>query len=106
MIWTIYAVLVRCQAIIKKLGQANVVITFDDALYCRAKELVWHKPNLFANVIVRLGGFHIAQNYLLGSIVQIVAFQMHGLNQVFLVSVQQIASWKANVGTGLFVLIN
>ena len=61
---TIHTVLVRCQAITKKLGQADVVITFDEALYCRAKELVWHKPDQFANVIVRLGGFHSAQNYL------------------------------------------
>ena len=60
---TIHTVLVRCQAITKKLGQADV-ITFDEALYCKAKELVWHKPDQFANVIVRLGGFHIAQNFL------------------------------------------
>jgi hypothetical protein len=61
---TIATVLIRCQTIAKHLGQPHVVITFDEALYCKAKELTWHNPDDFMNVIVRLGGFHIGLNFL------------------------------------------
>lgn len=61
---TIATVLVRCQAIAKHLGQSKVVVTFDEALYCKAKELMWHNPDQFRNVVVRLGGFHVALNFL------------------------------------------
>ncbi|KAG0715583.1 hypothetical protein GWK47_011631 [Chionoecetes opilio] len=61
---TIATVLMRCQAIVKFLGQDTVVVTFDEAVYCKAKELLWHNPEQFGNVTVRLGGFHIGMNYL------------------------------------------
>ena len=47
----------------KKLGQTYTVITFDQALYCRAKELIWFHQEDFVDVIIRLGGFHTAVNF-------------------------------------------
>lgn len=61
---TIMTVLLRCKQISKKLGQPCTVVTFDEALYCKAKELVWSHPEQLDSVIVRLGGFHTAMNYL------------------------------------------
>lgn len=61
---TVYTVLARCKAISRKLGQTYTVITFDQALYCRAKEVVWCKKDEFENVIIRLGGFHTAMNFM------------------------------------------
>ena len=61
---TIYTVLLRCKKIAEKLGQYETVVTFDEALYCKAKELVWANPEQLSSVVVRLGGFHIAKNFL------------------------------------------
>jgi len=61
---TVYTVISRCKLISEKLGQIYTVITFDQALYCRAKELIWLHPEHFANVIIRLGGFHTAMNFM------------------------------------------
>ena len=61
---TIATVLIRCQAIAKYFRQSKVVVTFDEALYCKAKELVWHNSDRFGNVVVKLGGFHIGLNFL------------------------------------------
>ena len=61
---TVYTVLSRCKAVSEKLGQTYTVVTFDQALYCRAKELVWLKSGEFDSVIVRLGGFHSAMNFM------------------------------------------
>lgn len=50
-----------------KLGQPKTVITCDQAIYDILKGLVVKEAERYKNVIVRLGGFHIAQNFL-GSI--------------------------------------
>ena len=46
------------------LGQKESVITFDLAIYSKAKEIQWKMPEMFENTIIRMGGFHIALNYL------------------------------------------
>lgn len=61
---TVFTVLAKCKAVSQKLDQTYTVITFDQALYCRAKEMVWSHPDEFQNVIIRLGGFHIAMNFM------------------------------------------
>lgn len=61
---TVFTVLVRCKAISERLGQRHTIVTFDQALYCRAKEICWLKPDQFENVIVRLGGFHTLMNFM------------------------------------------
>ena len=49
------------QKITDSVGQA---LTFDLAIYVKAKEIQWRVPNELKNVIVRMGCFHIALNYL------------------------------------------
>lgn len=61
---TVFTVLTKCQAISQSLGQRNTIITFDEALYFRAKEICWLKPHCFENVIIRLGGFHILMTFM------------------------------------------
>ena len=38
--------------------------TFDLAIYSKAKEIQWRFPDEFSIVVVRMGGFHIALNFL------------------------------------------
>ena len=47
-----------------KMGQASTVVTCDQAIYDIVKGLVRKEMERYKNVIVRLGGFHIAQNFL------------------------------------------
>ncbi len=48
----------------RKLNQNNTVITVDQALYCKLKEVVWLKREDFETVVIRLGGLHILMDYL------------------------------------------
>ena len=47
-----------------KLGQEKTVVTCDQAIYDIIKGLVVKHPERYKNVIVLLGGFHIATNFL------------------------------------------
>ena len=59
---TIYTVPKHAQAISAIVGQTDTVITFDQASYTKAKQLQWRLSD--EKVIIRVGGFHIAPNYL------------------------------------------
>jgi len=61
---TIYTVLKHAQNISAAMGQADTVITFDLAIYSKAKEIQWRFPDEFSIVAVRMGEFHIALNFL------------------------------------------
>lgn len=61
---TVMTFLLRSKAIAAKLGQTTTVITLDQALYHKAKELVWLHPEKLSDVMVRLGSFHTATNFL------------------------------------------
>ena len=61
---TIYTVLKHAQKISAAMGQADAVVTFDLAIYSKAKEIQWRFPNEFSNVVVRMGGFHVVLNFL------------------------------------------
>ena len=61
---TIYTVLKHAQAISAIVGQTDTVITFDLASYIKAKQLQWSFSDEFSKVIIRVGGFHIAPDYL------------------------------------------
>ena len=61
---TIYTVLKHAQKLTSALGQQDTVVTFDLLIYMKAKQIQWRYPEEFANVIIRMGGFHIALNYL------------------------------------------
>ena len=54
---TVYTVLKMVQKITDSVGQAASVITFDLAIYVKAKEIQWRVPDELKNVIVRMGGF-------------------------------------------------
>ena len=61
---TIHTVLKHAQAISAIFGQTDTDITFDLASYIKAKQLQWRFSAEFSKVIIRVGGFHIAPNYL------------------------------------------
>ena len=52
------------QKICEAMGQRDSVITFDLHLYAKAKQLQMRYPNEFKSTVIRMGGFHIALNYL------------------------------------------
>ena len=54
----------HAQAISAIIGQTDAVIKFDLASYIKAKQLQWRFSAEFSKVIIRVGGFHIAPNYL------------------------------------------
>lgn len=61
---TVYTVLKHAQMISSAMGQEDTVITFDLLIYMKAKQIQWRYPEEFSDVVVRMGGFHIALNYL------------------------------------------
>jgi hypothetical protein len=61
---TVYTVLKHAQKVSAAMGQRDAVITFDLAIYMQAKQIQMKFPEEFSNTVVRLGGFHIALNYL------------------------------------------
>ena len=61
---TLNTVVKRCMAISSHFGQQHTVITVDQALYCRLMELKWSVADYKEKLIPRLGGLHIAMNFL------------------------------------------
>ena len=61
---TIYTVLKMVQEMVRNLGQEDCVITFDLAIFMKAKEIQWRYAETFSDVVIRLGGFHIILNYM------------------------------------------
>ena len=61
---TIYTVLKHAQAISNTMGQEDTVIIFDLAIYVKAKQIQWRFANEFSDVVIRMGTFHIALNFL------------------------------------------
>ena len=61
---TLYTLMKLAQKICESMGQRDSVITFDLDLYAKAKQLQMRYPNEFKNTVIRMGGFHIALNYL------------------------------------------
>ena len=64
----IYTVMTILQKQMERLSQQkfsnNSVITFDEKIYAKAKEIQWRRPDEFKKLIIRMGGFHIALNFL------------------------------------------
>ena len=61
---TVYTVMKHAQKMCTNLGQVNTVITFDLAIYTKAKQIQMKFPEEFSGTVIRLGGFHIALNFL------------------------------------------
>jgi len=45
------------------MGQQDTVITFDLAVYIKAKQIQFRCPDEFSDTVIRMGGFHIALNF-------------------------------------------
>lgn len=61
---TLNAVLVRCIGIADRLGKRHIVLTTDQALYCKLNELRWRSETYMDRIVLRMGGLHIAMNFL------------------------------------------
>lgn len=54
----------HCKYVANTLGQHYVVLTVDEALYCKLMELKWVNEDYQDFLIPRLGGLHTAMNFL------------------------------------------
>ena len=54
----------HAQKISSSIGQSDSVITFDLAIYTKAKQVQWRCPEELSDTVIRMGGFHIALNFL------------------------------------------
>lgn len=55
---TVYTILQRSLQMADQLGQRDVIIVFDQAIYAKALEIVWQNPQQFQRVVLRMGTFH------------------------------------------------
>lgn len=69
-----------CMKASRQLGQEYTVVTQDEAVYEISYTLRRQCPEMFSNVILRLGGFHLLMNYL-GAVGKIMAAT--GLKDLF-----------------------
>ena len=61
-------------------GQNHTIVTFDQPLYIKAKDIVEANPEIYRHVVPRMGGLHLVFSYL-GSIGYIM--EGSGLQEVF-----------------------
>ena len=61
---TIFMLMKVSQEVARRLQQDDSVITLDLAIYMKAKQIQLKFPEEFKNTVIRMGGFHIALNYL------------------------------------------
>lgn len=61
---TLHSVVMRYKYVARQLNQHYVVLTVDEALYCKLMELKWTKPEYQDFLVVRLGGLHTALKFL------------------------------------------
>ena len=61
---TVHEAMERSCALAKALRQEHVIITMDQAVYCKAQEIRWKHPEKFRNVVLRMGAFHTANTFL------------------------------------------
>ena len=57
---TVFTNMIKCKEMTNHLGQEITVQTMDQQLFAIAQQVKWAEPHLFANTLVRLGGFHTA----------------------------------------------
>ena len=61
---TLNIVVQRCKFIADALGQKHVVLTVDQALYCKLMGLKWAHPEYQEFLVPKLGGLHISMNFM------------------------------------------
>lgn len=55
---TVYTILQRSLQMADQLGQRDVIIVCDQAIYAKALAIVWQNPQQFQHVVLRMGTFH------------------------------------------------
>ena len=60
---TLNTVLQRCISIADHLGHDYIVLTVDQALYCKLLELKWSNEIYQRRIVLKMGGLHIAMNF-------------------------------------------
>ena len=60
----VYTVLLNIKKMLNKIGMSSYVVSCDEAVYQICKEIQWKTKNEFEDMVFRLGGFHIAKNFL------------------------------------------
>ena len=55
---TVYTVLQRSLQMADQLGQQDVIVVFDQAIYAKALEVLWQNQQQFQRLVVRIGSFH------------------------------------------------
>ena len=59
---TLWTVILRCMQISQQLNpEQSTVVTLDEQLYSKVKELQWQNPVICSKIFLRLGSFHIAK---------------------------------------------
>ena len=61
---TVYELLKWSCALAQQLGQSHCIITVDWAVYAKAQEVVWKRPDKFCHVVLCMGAFHTAKTFL------------------------------------------
>ena len=61
---TVYEILKRSCRIKNKLNLRSVVCVFDQAIYAKACEIVWKKREMFKDVVLMPGNFHLLTVFL------------------------------------------
>ena len=61
---TVYQLLLRSLAVANELCQESVVIVLDQAIYCKAQEILWKHKEQFSRVVLRMGAFHTCLTFL------------------------------------------
>ena len=60
--FVVYSIMKRVQKIISKTSHVSTVISFDEAIYSKVKEIQWRFSDEFAETVIRMGSFHIHSN--------------------------------------------
>lgn len=61
---TLTLVLNRCISVANKLNYKHVVLTVDQALHCRLKDIIWTSEIFKERIVLKMGGLHLANNYI------------------------------------------
>ena len=64
---TIYTAILRLLSIAKSLDQSHILVTADLAIYSKAQQIIWSRPDLQSCTTMRLGGMHLIMAFV-GSI--------------------------------------
>ena len=89
---TVHTILKRSLEIADELQLENIVVVFDQAIYCKAQQIRWQSDIFSKRIVIRLGDFHTVMSYLavIGK-----RFQDSGLQDVLIES-EIVAAGKVN----------